>query len=135
MAELPHQADKSDELVPSAALKFVKGATKQSRKPARGITVVDIDRPSKKVEGDERKSAPTERSNSKPSRKPREKVEAATTRPVYEPFSTRLRADLKRQLKKLSHQREDAGHRDYKIQHLVERAIQEWLAKQDLTSS
>jgi len=55
----------------------------------------------------------------------------SSTPPAYQPFSTRLRCDLKRRLKRLSHYREDAGHEAWSVQEFVELAISDWLDRQD----
>lgn len=54
-----------------------------------------------------------------------------TVKAVYQPFSTRLRSDLKRRLKRLSHDREDRDAEVKSVQQFVEEAILLWLDAQE----
>lgn len=54
-----------------------------------------------------------------------------TVEAPYQPFSTRLRSDLKRRLKRLSHEREDQGAEVKSVQQFVEEAILMWLESQE----
>ena len=59
-------------------------------------------------------------------------LQVADNEPVaYKPFSTRIRADLKRQLKRLSHRREDTNHEIRHVQDFIEQAVVEWLERQE----
>lgn len=50
---------------------------------------------------------------------------------TYQPFSTRIRSDLKRRLKRLSFHREEQEAEIKSVQHFVEEAIIQWLDSQD----
>ncbi|MCA9168464.1 MAG: hypothetical protein KDB23_12395 [Planctomycetales bacterium] len=61
---------------------------------------------------------------------PTTQIATATGR-VYDPFTTRVRRDIKRQLKRLSYHREETGHEVRSVQQFVELALTEWLERQE----
>ena len=105
----------------SAALAFVKksnaGLTAESGSPRR------------------RRSESKEQVHKERSELPPQDWQAASTsrtrKPTYLPFSTRIRADLKRRLKRLSHHREDQGYEQFAVTDFVEEAIMAWLDRQE----
>ena len=64
-------------------------------------------------------------------RTPRRRVPQQVEKPTYQPFSTRLRSDLKRRLKRLSYEREEQDAEVKSVQQFVEEAILMWLDSQD----
>ena len=108
----------------SAALKFVKNAQAEpsvNKASLHEEKVVEIQPEVKPA------------SSTKPSRRKAE-LKATNSKAVpiaYLPLSTRIRADLKRRLKRLSHAREDCGHEIKSIQQFFELALIEWLDSQD----
>lgn len=68
-----------------------------------------------------------------PAKKPRRTKRSQSTPAepiVYKPLSTRIRSDLKRKLKRLSYDREDAGHDVRHVQDFIEEALTQWLDRQ-----
>lgn len=61
---------------------------------------------------------------------PKQPVTLRRAQPPFEPFSTRIRRDLKRQLKRLSHRREDEGIEVCTVQQFVDEALTTWLQQQ-----
>ncbi|MCA9214318.1 MAG: hypothetical protein KDB27_14700 [Planctomycetales bacterium] len=52
-------------------------------------------------------------------------------KPTYQSFSTRIRSDLKRRLKRLSHEREEQDAEIKSVQQFVEEAVLMWLDEQE----
>ena len=101
---------------PSAALKFVQ---KSKTKPTTRTDAVQRHQSSPETT----------------TRTPRRQVAKQVEKPTYQPFSTRLRSDLKRRLKRLSYEREEQDAEVKSVQQFVEEAILKWLDSQDDVSA
>ena len=96
----------------SAALKFVQNS---KTKPAAR---------SERAQSQQLSSETTARTS-------RRRVAKQVEKPTYQPFSTRLRSDLKRRLKRLSYEREEQDAEVKSVQQFVEEAVLMWLDSQD----
>lgn len=112
---------------PSVALNFVRNVSKPpAKKEANSKQAVKTKAVKTKAAKSDSKSA-----NSTPDKKPKKSpiAKEQKARAIYEPFSTRVRRDLKRQLKRISLDREYEGHASFTTQALVEEALIDWLNK------
>ena len=124
MSSITKQHNDAHEMPPATALKFVASkkqkvskADSESRKPGEKAATTEPTALEEKQH-----ERPTDRTG-------RKSVDKKRLR--YEPFSTRLRDDIKRRLKRLSHFREDNDHEVRTVQQFVNEALIQWLAKQD----
>ena len=111
-----HLSRTAREAPTSAALKFVQ---KSNSEPANQIDTQPSDVSPKATT----------------TRKPRRQASQRSEKPTYQPFSTRLRSDLKRRLKRLSYEREEQDAEVKSVQQFVEEAILKWLDSQDDVSA
>lgn len=119
-SQIAHKTEETDTMPPSAAINFVK--RQANPKSRQRLTADDASaQPPRNGQPDTEDSDDTSnvRSNQR------------KMKPVYQPFSTRLRLDLKRRLKRLSHYREDIGHETQSVTRFVEEALLAWLEHQE----
>ena len=99
------QSNETEEMPTSTALRFVKRKQEQDSKACEEILAHsdETSMPAKPKPKLKATVAPESKEVVSP-------TPASKKARIYEPFSTRIRHDLKRQLKRLSHKREDEGH-------------------------
>ena len=112
-SQIGHKTEETETMPPSAAIDFVKRQTSSKSKKGPVDDDDSVNETEKQVNDSDRT------------------IDQRKMKPVYQPFSTRLRLDLKRRLKRLSHYREDIGHETQSVTQFVEEALLEWLEHQE----